>query len=152
MTPEATPVTASTDNLGGNLWPELTGVPKQKPPVTILKEQAVFLGQRTKNILVGEVRPADKDTTDNLAFTFSIVAPALSNYRLPLFQIGYKLSEMYPVSIHQIYTEVFDFLPAHDEKEFREALSQIFSDHKTLKAIQALLVQSEGFALPAMKP
>ena len=148
MTPEETNNNQSASNLGENLWPDLPKALSIRPPAFILKEQAKFLGERTKNILVGEVRSVPATSSDNdLGFAFYIVAPALNNYRLMLFQIEYKMSEMYPLLVMPF----FNNLPIYEienEFAFRKLLAGIFRNEKTVKAIQSLLAQSVGFPAP----
>lgn len=38
-----------------DLWPEDISVTKMRAPLTILKEQASFLGSRTKNLIIAKV-------------------------------------------------------------------------------------------------
>lgn len=72
-----------------NLWPQEVvdvGEKKRKPPVAILREQARFLEQTTKNLLVAKVRPS-QGINDELIYSFEIVAPKLGNYTYQLFYI-----------------------------------------------------------------
>ena len=39
-----------------NLWPDDITVMGKKAPVTILREQASMLGEKTKNIVIGQVQ------------------------------------------------------------------------------------------------
>src|SRR5229473_392111 len=96
-----------------DLWPEDIERVSNKPPVTILKEQASFLGQRTKNIVTAEVRQLEQASDYDIIlgvvppvipghpphydfnYRFYIVAPALQDYHFKLFDLSHNV-EPYP--------------------------------------------------------
>ena len=59
-----------------NLWPEFEAK-KIRNPKSILQEQALFLGERTGNILNAEVR-TDTGGQNTIRHTFEIIAPLLN--------------------------------------------------------------------------
>lgn len=142
-----------------DLWPQELEAAKIRTPVSILKEQASLLGQKTKNLVEGRVAITEKGT--NLSYSFSLVAPALNNYRYLLFTISHDI-RMYPLFISveeeilaEINPELFEewgtsaglLASSHTEKaeneaEFLELLKRIFSATKTKQLIAAMLSQS----------
>ncbi len=87
-----------------DLWPESIGESSLVSPVSILKEQARLLGQKTKQRVTGEVA-----TLINGAFfvhVFNISAPTLS-YKYELFRVTHKIS-FYPLVVRHLNEGHFD--------------------------------------------
>jgi len=151
-------MTNSVSNIE-SLWPSdfISSDVDVTLPVMILRQQATILGQLTHNILEGLVEsspelmpkyqipqiPEKKVMSDALRHNFYIKAPTLGGYRYKLFYATHKLADTYPVNI---YSPVFpnSFLQVIDEKEFCQAVSDIFNSEKTKKIVQSLLIQSEA--------
>jgi len=147
-----------------NLWPDDINITEKKAPVTILREQASMLGEKTQNIVIGEVHKLEaflnkalKERTglilnEELRFYygFYIVAPALGNYRYKLFTILHDVY-LYPVIIYvdedvkneiSPSVDVNSNIIANSEEEFLDLLKRIFHSQKTKKIISAILSQS----------
>src|SRR5208282_1331360 len=107
-----------------NLWPEDFGVPKQVPPVTILRTQAALLGQRTKNIVEAEVKTA-VSAPDEFMHSFNLVAPALDFYTYRLFFVTHGLA-LYPVKLTRIVKEVKLYPLINTAEELNTILQEIF--------------------------
>jgi hypothetical protein len=95
-----------------DLWPEEISLENSRSPVGILREQAEFLGLRTKNIVTAEVTlsPKLKNLFEGNDFlhSFYIVAPALGGYKYRLFTIINELV-FYPATFdldEQIHREI----------------------------------------------
>lgn len=129
-----------------NLWPdEIAFVTDDLPPVTILKQQASLLGQKTKNIVEAEVKTTSADVEGILRHTMYLVAPALCFYRYPLIDVEHEVTSMYPVTIKMSRSDIKQKkISARDEKEFKDVLKRVFADEETKKVIGALLAQSGG--------
>jgi hypothetical protein len=136
-----------------DLWPEeLASENLPVPPVTILKEQAIRLGEKTQNVVEAEVknlaarlRPPDHP----FGYTFSLVGSAIA-YRYDLFLITHPV-EMYPVkfvidaAVEDELREAFGAeIKAHSQKEFEEVLKAIFAAEKTRVIISAIVAQSKA--------
>ncbi len=142
-----------------DLWPEELEAAKIRPPVSILREQASLLGQKTKNLVEGDVIGIERGK--DISYSFSLVAPALSGYRYLLFTMSHDI-RMYPLSINMegeilvdvnpelyhgwgvgpdIYASVHNEV-AENEAEFLTLLKKIFSATKTKQLIAAMLSQS----------
>jgi hypothetical protein len=132
-----------------SLWPDDIDQVEQKSPAAILKEQASLLGQRTKNLVVADVRaeepPGYLDTY--FQYSFSIVAPTLSGYRYRLFSIRYSVA-LYPLSIididDEVRKEVFpktsfsEDVSVGSESEFLETIGMILRANRTKQVISTL--------------
>jgi len=155
-----------------NLWPDDIAVTEKKAPVTLLREQASMLGEKTQNLVIGQVQELPylepiisqsglilprvvKGISEPLEeiifyYGFYIIAPALGNYRYRLLTILYNV-DFYPVIIRvdeDVKNEIspsVDVDPkiiANSEEEFSELLKKIFHSQKTKKIISAILSQS----------
>ena len=127
----------TTTNSIVNLWPEDFGTPDEVPPVVILKQQATMLGQRTQNILIGDVASGSTEP-DTIYHNFYIVAPALGNYRYKLCWLSQKVTSLYPVWLSDREQ------PLENAEALLEALRILFSSEKTTKVVQSLLAQSKS--------
>lgn len=129
-----------------DLWPEDIQIVREKAPVAVLKEQATFLGQRTKNIVTAEVVPWGPDTS-GFGFHFYIVGPAIGNYQYRLFTMWHDM-EFYPLSLTlasgALGASPTQCITLHVDcqSEFIAALRRIFSNCKTLRVIQSILALS----------
>lgn len=130
-----------------NLWPEDIAVTDAVAPVSILKEQASLLGERTKNLIEGSVSPSFRDLglilrKDRFSYDFDVVAPALNGYRYRLFNISHGV-EFYPLTIDSAALNSPPF-NVNNEEEFLKAIEAIFSSEKTKGIISSLIAQSRA--------
>ena len=130
---------------GENLWPEFN-FREIETPLSILQEQAQKLGERTKNVLVGEVNVTEAFDEDSreivLIYQFFVKAPALSNYRRLLFRLLQR-GVSYPVDIYFDPTQ--DKFNNISQVAFPEILKKIFQDEKTKEIINSLYANSIQF-------
>lgn len=85
----------------------------------------------------------------SVSFEFKIVAPLLGEYSFVLFTFSYDLLDLYPVKIKNMYLDnELGNIPveARDDIQLRQHLQTIFNHPKTVSAIDALVIQSEGQA------
>jgi len=122
-----------------NLWPDLE-VDTITTPRSILKEQAMFLGKKTKNIVIGEVYSDSKkeDEKDLFLNRFYLVAPALANYSYLLFTMQHDIL-LYPGTIYYQNRKI-DF---NDEEQLIVEIEKIFNDNTTKRILQNLISQSK---------
>ncbi len=146
-----------------DLWPNDFKIDDIKAPVTLLREQASLLGQKTQNIVEAQVRSLETTgLSDSLEMTalekkaadlrygFYIVAPALGNYRYKLFTISHDFN-LYPVTFH-FDEDIGDEFRQNCEKpilgdseaKFLNILGKALSSAKTKKVIRALLAESQA--------
>jgi hypothetical protein len=130
-----------------DLWGDLSLEENIRTPVTILREQAALLGQKTNNILEGEVsveRAAPKPHEQFLA-SFFIVAPLLNKYRYQLLSVQYPLVKMYPLVIFDYNSEDSpEKIACEDEASFVQALGRIFIQPEVKKVLSSLISQSRA--------
>jgi hypothetical protein len=120
---------ANTDDL----WPANIGDSKLTTPVAVLKEQAALLGEKTKQLVKGEVAT---QTTGNLfVHHFYIVAPTL-NYKYELFTLSHVIN-FYPLTLRQASQN----LTIMNEEDFKEKLKEILSSQHTLNVVHSILAQ-----------
>ncbi|HEX9925913.1 MAG TPA: hypothetical protein VGD99_24870 [Anaerolineae bacterium] len=149
-----------------SLWPDkIEFSDKEKPPVSILREQATYLGEKTQNLVTAEVASVAGDidnslydAVQSLAATamgsqkrtlkkdyfydiFYLVAPALNNYRFELFITVRKIDQFYPIEIRSDTLDI-DWRELNSQDELLTELGNIFSHPKTIKIIESMLVQS----------
>lgn len=122
-----------------NLWPDFKAE-ETTTPLTILKQQAAFLGEKTKGLVRGEIltNPAG-DTSDKFMHEFRLVAPALGQYRYHLFTVRHDV-RLYPVVV---FSSAIDLKgSAASEAEFLELLARFFGNEQVQRIIQAMISQS----------
>jgi len=104
-------------------------------PVSILKEQAALLGDKTKQLVVAVV---DTDTSgDNFFHRFYIVAPTL-NYRYDLFYVEHGIA-FYPLMLKWQGEPLPRKLS--DEASFKAFLKQVLSSQHTMNVVHSILAQ-----------
>lgn len=121
-----------------DFWPDDMDKDIIATPVSMLKEEASYLGPKTKQLLKAEVRTAPQGDGRFLHY-FMIVAPGLSNYQYQLFYAVHTIT-LYPVTINwnnQQYS-----IP--DQGRLTEMLKQILGSEQTKHILQALIAQVIG--------
>ncbi len=127
-----------------------------------MKEQAAYLGKRTKNLVEGKVSKTGpiepsfeftddkRKTPDELSFDFDIKSSPINYFGYRLFTISYKASDFYPVRFYvdeelindinkYIQVKNRNFLVAKNEKEFIEILKDIFNSKKVKIIVKSIL-------------
>ncbi|MGB8769733.1 MAG: hypothetical protein WCC92_08965 [Candidatus Korobacteraceae bacterium] len=116
-----------------DLWPENIADSNLTTPVTILKEQAALLGEKTRQLVKGEIVT---QTTGNLfVHYFYIVAPTLG-YKFELFQISHGIN-FYPLTLRYLNNTI----ALASESAFKEKLKEILAAQHTLNVVHSILAQ-----------
>jgi hypothetical protein len=115
-----------------DLWGEIVPL-AERTPVSILREQAALLGQKTKNLMEARVITSSRGD-GTLMHSFTLVVPSLS-YSFQLFQVYHKLTSLYPLRVSDMKEE----LPT--EQAFIDWLGSRLSSPETKKLIGNLLAQ-----------
>jgi len=149
-----------------DLWPTDITQSRMRAPVTILKQQALLLEEKTEGIIIAKVKRLDRESNNGInrnpdhlfkedqskrqmfMYEFYLIAPTLDNYYHSLFQISHSI-ELYPISIYsdeELRSEYAEnkhegFI-VNSETEFIETLRKIFGSRKTKKIIHAIIAQS----------
>lgn len=125
-----------------SLWPDFK-FDDVKTPLAILQEQANELGNKTKNIVTGEIITTEAfDEKENqmvLIYQFYIKAPILSNYRFLLFRLLQR-NTLYPLDIY--FDPDKTKIEGIKKEEFLDKLKEIFSNPKTEEIVKSLYAQS----------
>lgn len=123
-----------------DLWGEIPSTEGLRTPLLILREQAALLGQKTGNILEGDVHVSRAG--DNFRASLRIVAPALDNYIYTVLHITYPMIS-YPVRVLDVEGPPIE-QNCQNEEAFIEVLKRILSSDRVKKAITSLLAQSKA--------
>ncbi len=116
-------------------WPTDFGVETEITPLTILKEQAVLLGERTKNVVKARVQ-TKLDEKMEVRHSLYLIVPTLGNYRYFLLSVHHK-PEIYPIRIFDGTTD--RELTAFSLDQFKEKLREILSSDRVRRIIGNLL-------------
>jgi hypothetical protein len=119
-----------------DLWPENIAESKMVTPVTIIKEQAALLGEKTKQLVRGEVESTT--TGSMLVHHFYVVAPTM-NYRYELFTAQHNVS-FYPLVLRFLDNTT----PIPNEAELKSKLKEIFSQQHTVNVVHSILAQARS--------
>ena len=122
-----------------DLWPENIADSTMLTPVTILKQQAALLGEKTKQLVTGEVVTQAQEFGNPMVLPFvhhfNIVAPTLG-YKYELFTVSHGIN-FYPLTLRY----GGNTLSNSNEDSFRENLKTILSSQHTLNVVHSILAQ-----------
>jgi hypothetical protein len=119
--------------MADDLWPDNIAESNMVTPVSILREQAALLGDKTKQLVTGEVQTT---TTGNLfVHSFYVAAPTL-NYRYELFRVQHPAA-FYPLVLAQGQSTS----QLKSEEEFKNKLKEVFASPHTLNVVHSILAQ-----------
>jgi hypothetical protein len=122
-----------------DFWPDdLTTEPTDKAPLLILREQAAKLGQKTANIVEGEVL-AEPYGDGGLDIRFILTAPALGGYEYVLLRVTQPV-DLYPARL--FFEE--NWWVANEERGFKQYLENLFNSARTRRIISSLIQQSKS--------
>lgn len=122
-----------------NLWPTDFGTVVEETPLTVLRQQAVMLGERTKNLVEGRVstRGGEGSNFRHELFLYS----SLLGVSVPLVWVEHGI-DLYPATVGfangSITSETAD-----NADEFANLLKSLFALPQTKKAIASLIAQSK---------
>jgi hypothetical protein len=121
-----------------DFWPDDIGESEMRTPVALLREQAVALGEKTKNVVTAEV----ESSTDGGMFvhTLYVAAPSI-NYKYQLLTVRHPLL-LYPLLAKEPGNMSWKKLESEDD--FLEWLKTVLASENTKKVIRALKAQSQG--------
>ena len=136
-----------------DLWGDIRGVTSDVAPVSILREQADLLREKTEGLIEGEIVTRTEQTgtgtghfppepiprESNLVHTFLIRAPKLDNYRYVLLSVEHDGSELYPVTLHFHPTD--EMRTAKGENGFLDVLGQWFKRNETQRVMGRIIAQ-----------
>lgn len=121
-----------------DLWPEdIASPPDAKAPLAILREQAAALARKTSNLVEAEVNTTS-DLDGGLLLHFTLVAPALSDYRYDLFT-AVQGAGLYPIKL--IFEDQTYVVPT--EESLKRYLRNVFASQTARKVIGGLVAQSQ---------
>ncbi len=124
-----------------DFWPTISETDANTFPLTLLKEQARLLGQKTGGKLQAEL--VTFPVGDSLRHNFEIVVPALGGYRFQLFSITFP-PQIYPMTSHfgpDAYSDQIE-----SEADFEDWLKRALSCDYTKRILANLLSQVNALA------
>jgi hypothetical protein len=124
-----------------DFWPDdigETGEPELRTPVALLREQAVALGEKTKNVVTAEVESGTDG--DTFVHTLYLAAPSI-NYKYQLLTVRHPLL-LYPLLAKEPSNISWKKLESEDD--FLQWLKGVLASENTKKVIRALKAQSQG--------
>jgi len=121
-----------------DLWPEDIGQTTLLAPLSILRDQAAKLGEKTGNIVRGAV-DTSADRSRNFEHAFSVVAPTMGNFSCRIFRVKHAVN-FYPL---EVLTDIDGpNFRAGGQEEFLRALAEVFSSSPVKRMIHSLIAQS----------
>lgn len=123
-----------------SLWGELPVTSEVRTPVTVLREQAAIFNEKYQGVLSAELRQARIANEKLVAYTLSIVAPALNGYSVEILEVihGVDLKKI------DLFSDAFDKAPVScgDMTCFEEAVASVLGSARTKRIIEVLLAQA----------
>jgi hypothetical protein len=116
-----------------DLWPDNIADSHLTTPVTVLKEQAALLGEKTRQLVKGEV--VTQATGNLFVHYFYIVAPTLS-YKFELFTLSHGVN-FYPLVMRYLNNTT----SLRSESDFKDKLKEIFAAQHTVNVVHSILAQ-----------
>jgi hypothetical protein len=117
-------------------WPPDIGETNIITPVSLMREQAALLGQKTNQQITANVQGVGSQPTQ-FNWSFQLVSPSLGSYRYELFRVSHPLT-LYPSTFQW---EGHPDRNAGNEQEFRDILKDIIASDQTKTIVHALLAQ-----------
>jgi len=121
-----------------DFWPDDIGLSELRTPVSLLREQAAALGEKTKNVVTGEV--TSNSQGELFLHALFLVAPAI-NYRYQLLTIRHPLV-FYPMAVTTPGSS--SWITVGSEEGFVAWLKSVLASDNTKRVVQALIAQSQG--------
>jgi hypothetical protein len=115
----------------GDLWPSDLVKPIPSSPIAIMKEQALRLGSKTGDLVLGDVRPEIEGGWVSLAF--DLVMPLLENYRFTIFEVSYPADQVHPTVQLRVTGESKTEIVEMDS--FVEALRSVLNSERVRNVI-----------------
>jgi transglutaminase-like putative cysteine protease len=144
------------NNVLADLWPDLKL--DALTPLAILRLQAKLLGERTKGILVAEVREEFRGTVRKA--TLVVQAPRFNGFEAELLRASYSEPLVYPASVIAEETSFegsdqeyghprTDYKQANDDVEFTQLVGEVLKSPRVRALLSSLVARSVEATIPA---
>ncbi len=133
-------MSATATATGLDLWPQDLEPKGQPSPSAILRQQGYRLGERTDQVVYGEV----ESLHENREFRHTLVLTAsYLKLRQPIVAVKHKLSP-YPADVWSMNDrgDTVEARQVRDAEQLREFLREVFKYPTTIDLIQSLLAQT----------
>lgn len=127
-----------------DLWPADFGITEEPSPVSILRQQAHLLGQRTQNFVVGEVE-SKAEKPNGFLHTLYLTA-SLLDFRQALLHARHSV-DYYPVQL-AIYDENGSHIAnstVSDAAQFMNELRKHLASERIVQLVRSLVGQCRDF-------
>jgi hypothetical protein len=139
-----------------DFWPaDLATIGAAITPVSILREQATILSDRTQGLVTGEVvsmplAPGERSFLDFIVAApkcefrsrFLLLVPALDNYRYLLLEVLYPIDSSYPMVLE--FSPTQERIMVASQQHFYSELKRLLSCEKTVSIIRSLIAQARS--------
>ena len=109
------------------------------PPVTILKRAASELSDRTRGLLLGDVRFMGKGDDETLFYSLQIVCPALDNFSYGILSMSHGIG-LYPTSVTAAFLGDGE---ASNADELAALIRSVLQHDDVKRIVSSLIVQSK---------
>ena len=134
-----------------DLWGELPDPATIEIPEDILNRQAAFLSEKTKGMLVGEVRRVDSSSEysgygsrrsfdQRIEWALEIRVPRMDNYTYQLLTATHDIIRLYPVRVAS--THMQEDVECNSTEEFKSTLKLTFRNEETQRVLQSLFAHA----------
>jgi hypothetical protein len=121
-----------------SFWPEIPALEPEITPAFILGRQADFLTDKTKGLLIGDVREEGEAGTLQFIYTLRALAPAMDYRHIDIVTVAHG-PDPYPLALVDVFAE--KEVPCGDEDEYVRELKRILSARHVGFQLMALLKQ-----------
>jgi hypothetical protein len=121
-----------------DFWPNDIGQTDMVTPLSILKEEASYLGPKTNQLVKAEVLTTPQPD-GRFVHSFIITVPGLSNYRYQLFNLIHPIT-LYPAQL--VWRGVGTNIATQDDLTAK--LREMIGAPETKQIVAALLAQVSG--------
>lgn len=123
-------------------WPNDLIDDSIKPPISILRDVATELNQKTGGLLTASITDPDNQTR-SLLYRFYVIAPALNDFSCEIFRMRSEMS-LYPVTLGSDFLQNSrEAIICDNESELIGEIRRILSLPNVKKTISALVAQSK---------
>ena len=121
-----------------DFWPaDLTNTSNITTPVSMMREQAALLGQKTNQQLTATVVPMTTGGGE-FVWSFQLISTILVNYRYELFRVSHTIT-LYPAVFYWEAHPTSKVVASQDD--FKSYMKEIIGSDQTKKIVQGLLAQ-----------
>ena len=128
-----------TSDVPGDLWPTNLFSTALRAPVTLLREQALLLAEKSSRLIVGRVQSERTEYDNSVQHSLRARVPDLGNYEVEIVRIEHEAQRLYPVFAHR--RDGGDHEQIQSEQRLVEWLRRELGSDWVVQTIQTLVAQ-----------